>query len=190
MLCAVSVGTHCGGGMYDHEGRREGMEFQPGGGAQDLQEPISRTMQYKKGGWVTATFLSVSLCYVTKPLLERKRRARINRCLDELKDLMVGALESIRLEGDLKTFMEITKLCALGLEFNPTFPIVGKPDDTSLMPLSSWNKGSGIVLSGLQITRVTVSSLVSRVTKRLYKRGPGGSVFQIVLCGAPEIRHR
>jgi hypothetical protein len=30
---------------------------------------------------------------VTKPLLERKRRARINRCLDELKDLMVGALE-------------------------------------------------------------------------------------------------
>lgn len=30
---------------------------------------------------------------MTKPLLERKRRARINRCLDELKDLMVGALE-------------------------------------------------------------------------------------------------
>jgi hairy and enhancer of split, invertebrate len=29
---------------------------------------------------------------VTKPLLERQRRARINRCLDELKDLMTGAL--------------------------------------------------------------------------------------------------
>ncbi|XP_069705801.1 enhancer of split mgamma protein-like [Periplaneta americana] len=41
--------------------------------------PISRTIQYKK---------------VTKPLLERKRRARINKCLDELKDLMVGALEA------------------------------------------------------------------------------------------------
>lgn len=27
-------------------------------------------------------------------MLERKRRARINRCLDELKDLMVGALAS------------------------------------------------------------------------------------------------
>lgn len=27
-----------------------------------------------------------------KPMLERKRRARINRCLDELKDLMVAAL--------------------------------------------------------------------------------------------------
>lgn len=29
-----------------------------------------------------------------KPMLERKRRARINRCLDELKELMVVALQS------------------------------------------------------------------------------------------------
>lgn len=29
-----------------------------------------------------------------KPLLERKRRARINRCLDELKDLMVVTLQA------------------------------------------------------------------------------------------------
>ncbi|KAL2715008.1 transcription factor HES-4-B-like [Vespula squamosa] len=36
-------------------------------------------------------FLTLS---ITKPLLERKRRARINRCLDELKDLMVDALET------------------------------------------------------------------------------------------------
>ncbi|XP_071439465.1 enhancer of split mbeta protein-like [Hetaerina americana] len=44
----------------------------------DLEEqPISRTYQYRK---------------VMKPMLERKRRARINRCLDELKELMVGAL--------------------------------------------------------------------------------------------------
>lgn len=42
-------------------------------------EPMSRTYQYRK---------------VMKPLLERKRRARINACLDELKDLMVGALQS------------------------------------------------------------------------------------------------
>ncbi|XP_046406462.1 enhancer of split mbeta protein-like [Ischnura elegans] len=47
-------------------------------GAADLDEqPISRTYQYRK---------------VMKPMLERKRRARINRCLDELKELMVGAL--------------------------------------------------------------------------------------------------
>merc|ERR1712203_1026743 len=42
-------------------------------------EPMSRTHQYRK---------------VMKPLLERKRRARINACLDELKDLMVYALQS------------------------------------------------------------------------------------------------
>ena len=43
------------------------------------EEPMSRTYQYRK---------------VMKPLLERKRRARINACLDELKDLMVYALQS------------------------------------------------------------------------------------------------
>merc|ERR1712210_158150 len=31
---------------------------------------------------------------VVKPLIERKRRARINSCLDELKDLMVFAMQS------------------------------------------------------------------------------------------------
>lgn len=43
------------------------------------QQPMSRTHQYRK---------------VMKPLLERKRRARINKCLDELKDLMVHALQT------------------------------------------------------------------------------------------------
>ncbi|XP_045103508.1 enhancer of split m7 protein-like [Portunus trituberculatus] len=42
-------------------------------------EPLSRTYQYRK---------------VMKPMLERKRRARINKCLDELKDLMVTALQT------------------------------------------------------------------------------------------------
>ncbi|CAH1981476.1 unnamed protein product [Acanthoscelides obtectus] len=42
-------------------------------------EPMSRTYQYRK---------------VMKPMLERKRRARINRCLDELKELMVSALQN------------------------------------------------------------------------------------------------
>jgi len=46
---------------------------------QKTLEPVSRTYQYRK---------------VMKPMLERKRRARINRCLDELKELMVTALQS------------------------------------------------------------------------------------------------
>ena len=53
-----------------------------------VQEPVSRTDQYKR---------------VMKPLLERKRRARINRCLDELRDLLVAALQA---EGETVTRLE------------------------------------------------------------------------------------
>ena len=61
-------------------------EQQPGAGFVSLgspssgdEVPMSRTHQYKK---------------ITKPLLERKRRARINKCLDELKDIMTVALQA------------------------------------------------------------------------------------------------
>ena len=47
--------------------------------SEPMDEPMSRTDQYRK---------------VVKPLIERKRRARINACLDELKDLMVFALQT------------------------------------------------------------------------------------------------
>lgn len=53
--------------------------FHPPAHAHPDEEPVSRTYQYRK---------------VMKPMLERKRRARINRCLDELKDLMVTALQA------------------------------------------------------------------------------------------------
>merc|ERR1712154_558685 len=43
------------------------------------EAPISKTTHYKT---------------ITKPLLERKRRARINACLDELKDIMTGCLQA------------------------------------------------------------------------------------------------
>lgn len=42
----------------------------------------------------TNGFFFFSFLQVMKPMLERKRRARINRCLDELKELMVVALQS------------------------------------------------------------------------------------------------
>ena len=45
----------------------------------DYDISMSKTDQYRK---------------VMKPLIERKRRARINSCLDELKDLMVFALQT------------------------------------------------------------------------------------------------
>merc|ERR1719251_203162 len=49
------------------------------GSSCDSDVPLSRTHTYKK---------------ITKPLLERKRRARINKCLDELKDIMTVALQA------------------------------------------------------------------------------------------------
>merc|ERR1712107_267025 len=45
----------------------------------DYDVSMSKTDQYRK---------------VMKPLIEKKRRARINSCLDELKDLMVFALQT------------------------------------------------------------------------------------------------
>ena len=44
------------------------------------EPPMSRTHQYRK---------------VMKPLLERKRRARINKCLDDIKDLLIDSLQVI-----------------------------------------------------------------------------------------------
>merc|ERR1712109_282410 len=52
------------------------------------EEAMSKTHNYRK---------------VMKPLIERKRRARINACLDELKDLMVHALQT---EGESITKLE------------------------------------------------------------------------------------
>ena len=52
------------------------------------ETPMSRTHQYRK---------------VMKPMFERRRRARINKCLDELKDLMVVALQT---EGESITKLE------------------------------------------------------------------------------------
>merc|ERR1711923_66765 len=43
------------------------------------EQQMTRTEEYRK---------------VMKPLIEKKRRARINSCLDELKDLMVFAMQS------------------------------------------------------------------------------------------------
>merc|ERR1712055_148741 len=43
------------------------------------EEPMSKTNTYRK---------------IVKPLIEGKRRARINACLDELKDLMGFALQT------------------------------------------------------------------------------------------------
>ncbi|CAD6234433.1 GSCOCG00001923001-RA-CDS [Cotesia congregata] len=67
--------------------------------AYDYPYPVSRTHQYKK---------------ITKPMLERKRRARINRCLEELKDLMVDALET---EGENISKLEKADILELTVQY-------------------------------------------------------------------------
>jgi len=49
---------------------------------------------------------------VLKPLLERRRRARINRCLDQMKDLMV---EALCMEGDSAAKLEKADVLELAL---------------------------------------------------------------------------
>lgn len=59
---------------------------------------MSKTYQYRK---------------VMKPMLERKRRARINKCLDELKDIMVECLTQ---EGEHITRLEKADILELTVE--------------------------------------------------------------------------
>jgi hairy-and-enhancer-of-split protein len=49
-----------------------------------------------------------------KPMLERKRRARINKCLDELKDLMVSALQA---EGENVSKLEKADILELTVRY-------------------------------------------------------------------------
>lgn len=63
--------------------------------------PLSKTYQYRK---------------IMKPMLERKRRARINRCLDELKELITGALQNVSNMPSLKNaFMPLFITFTLGV---------------------------------------------------------------------------
>ena len=68
------------------------------------EAPMSRTHQYRK---------------VMKPLLERKRRARINKCLDNLKDIMVNTLQS---EGESITKLEKVGSVPDTINSTPTLP--------------------------------------------------------------------
>uniref|UniRef100_A0A336K281 CSON005255 protein n=1 Tax=Culicoides sonorensis TaxID=179676 RepID=A0A336K281_CULSO len=84
-----------------------------------MSEPVSRTYQYRK---------------VMKPMLERKRRARINRCLDELKELMTGALQNNDGENVTKLekadILELTVRYLHGLKRKNRLYAVGNVDYT------------------------------------------------------------
>lgn len=68
-----------------------GLNNNNGNGQNAGDSPLSKTYQYRK---------------IMKPMLERKRRARINRCLDELKELITGALQNVSLRNHVRRFAD------------------------------------------------------------------------------------
>lgn len=120
---------------------------------------MSKTYQYRK---------------VMKPLLERKRRARINKCLDDLKDLMVECLQQ---EGEHVTRLEKADILELtvdhmrklkqrgGLSLQPPGSLIGTgsgngsgaaASSTSAAHVESFR--SGYVHAADQITQVLLQT--------------------------------
>ncbi|KAH8385973.1 hypothetical protein KR200_009365 [Drosophila serrata] len=111
---------------------------------------MSKTYQYRK---------------VMKPLLERKRRARINKCLDDLKDLMVECLQQ---EGEHVTRLEKADILELtvdhmrklkqrgGLSLQAVAGGNSPPSATSTAHVESFR--SGYVHAADQITQVLLQT--------------------------------
>ena len=79
-----------------------------------MRRPVETSMNSEYSAYLLKKWFLVLKCL--QPLLERKRRARINRCLDELKELMVHALQS---EGE-----NVAKLEKVSFIFFQGFPDV------------------------------------------------------------------
>uniref|UniRef100_T1GSP0 BHLH domain-containing protein n=1 Tax=Megaselia scalaris TaxID=36166 RepID=T1GSP0_MEGSC len=74
---------------------------------------MSKTQHYRK---------------VTKPLLERKRRARMNHYLDELKDLIVETMEA---QGEHVTKLEKADILEMTVSYLKTKKQSGPPTSSN-----------------------------------------------------------
>merc|ERR1712064_43866 len=104
------------------------------------ETPMSRTHQYRK---------------VMKPMLERKRRARINNCLDELKELMVHALQT---EGESITKLEKADVLELTVRH---LRKLRRQEMLSLRPMTSEQDSyrAGYTACATEISRTLASDL-------------------------------
>ncbi|XP_063989922.1 enhancer of split mbeta protein-like [Diachasmimorpha longicaudata] len=98
----------------------------------DYPHPVSRTHQYKK---------------ITKPALERKRRARMNKCVEQLKKIMIDTLET-EAENISKLekadILELTVHHLQRLQSSPPLDLVpGTPQTEDITPESRWHSGFG-----------------------------------------------
>ncbi|KAL5277254.1 hypothetical protein ACFFRR_002465 [Megaselia abdita] len=133
-------------------------------------EPISRTYQYRK---------------VMKPMLERKRRARINKCLDELKELMTGALQS---EGENVCKLEKADILEL------TVKHLHKLRETNTLFIGSQHHPPannttpqvhvGKFWEGFNLCAGEVSQFLTK-----YDRKISQNLFRYIMGGYPNISH-
>ena len=122
-------------------------------------EPVeSRTEQYRK---------------YMKPLLERKRRARINKCLDELKDLMMTVIEDQTSHG-LNNKLEKADILEVTVDYLKTLKQSNNlllPNDESgakLFKIGYKACGEEVAhfLSGIPVDRQAADNLVQKVTQK------------------------
>ncbi|XP_011312241.1 enhancer of split mbeta protein [Fopius arisanus] len=97
----------------------------------DYPHPVSRTYQYKK---------------ITKPALERKRRARMNKSVEQLKNLMIDALETeaeniSKLEKADILELTVRHIQRLHSQSSGLSPVVSPNEDPTAE--SRWQSGFG-----------------------------------------------
>lgn len=134
------------------------------------QEPISRTYQYRK---------------VMKPMLERKRRARINRCLDELKELMVTTLQS---EGENVSKLEKADILELTVRHLYTLKkqhrLVAEPETSYADRFKA-----GFSLCAKEVSNYLVNMVEPVASARLLQH-LGGCIRQLDTVSTTEVSYR
>lgn len=134
------------------------------------QEPISRTYQYRK---------------VMKPILERKRRARINRCLDELKELMVTTLQT---EGENVSKLEKADILELTVRHLHTLKrhdrLVANPETTYVDRFKA-----GFSMCANEVGSFLVNSVQPTASAKLLQH-LGGCIKQLEGGSTSEVGYR
>lgn len=97
---------------------------------------MSKTQHYRK---------------VTKPLLERKRRARMNHYLDELKDLIVETMES---QGEHVTKLEKADILEMTVSYLKTKKQSGEPSNKNHDNVNPEKFRAGYTQAAYEVSRV------------------------------------
>lgn len=103
------------------------------------QGTMSKTQHYRK---------------VTKPLLERKRRARMNNYLDELKDLIVETMES---QGEHVTKLEKADILEMTVSYLKTKKESGQPSNRQSDQVNPEKFRAGYTQAAYEVSKVFAS---------------------------------